>query len=136
MATASKTATKTTKPLPLGTQIDEFWELREKKRKIEATLKDIDGQLATAESELMERMQAEGTEKATGAKGSISITSSIKADVLDWDAFYAYIGKNKFWHLLQKRVSDPAYRELLDHGKKVPGVQPFNAKRLNLRSVA
>jgi hypothetical protein len=40
-----------------------------------------------------------------------------------------------YFHLLQKRVSEPAYRELLEKGKKVPGVQPFTARKLNLRSL-
>ena len=47
--------------------------------------------------------------------------------------FLAYVYKTKQGHLLQRRVSDPAFRELLDHGKKVPGTQPFIKARLNVR---
>lgn len=60
--------------------------------------------------------------------------TSTVAQVTDWDAFYAYIYKNKFGHLLQRRVSDPAWRELMEQGKKVPGTTPFTKKRLNFRA--
>lgn len=34
-----------------------MWELREKKRKLEASIKDLEGQMADVESQLMERME-------------------------------------------------------------------------------
>ena len=70
------------------------------------------------------------------AAASVSITTSVVADVKEWDSFYAFIAKNKFFHLLQRRVSEPAYRELLDAGKKVPGVLPFTKKKLNVRTIS
>jgi hypothetical protein len=121
------------KPPTIGSDIDALFDLREKKRDLEAAIKDIDGKAADIESRLMETMELNGVDKSAGAKASVSITSTVTASVEDWDSFYEYIRKNKFFHLLQRRVSDPAYRELLDAGKKVPGVQPFVKKRLNLR---
>lgn len=128
-------ATKTpVRAVPIGADVDALIELRDKKRKLEASIKDIEGQASLIEERLMESMDKNGVDKATGKLGTVSITSNVVANVEDWDLFYPYIAKNKFWHLLQKRVSDPAYRELLEAGKKVPGVQPFTKKKLNLRS--
>ena len=126
----AKTATKATP----GAMIDSMWELREKKRALEASVKDVEGQIADLEAKLMEDMQANGIDKMTGKHASVSITSTVVANVEDWDAFWAYIHKMKYGHLLQRRVSDPAYRELLDLGKKIPGTQPFTKKRLNFRT--
>ena len=81
-------------------------------------------------------MESAGVDKFSGKLGTVSISTNVVANVEDWDALYPYIAKNKLWHLLQRRVSDPAYRELLDAGKKVPGVQPFSKKRLNLRAAS
>jgi hypothetical protein len=120
----------------IGGDIDAMFSLREKKRALEAAAKDLEGQATLIEERLMESMTASGVEKATGKLASVSISSNTVANVEDWDAFGAYIVKNKLLHLLQRRVSDPAYRELLDAGKKVPGVQPFTKKRLNLRVVS
>lgn len=136
---ATKPATKTAKAAApevstLGKDIDDLFQLREKKRKLESAIKDIEGQASLIEERLMENMEKNGVERTTGKLGTVSITSSVVANVEDWDLFGAYIIKNKLLHMLQRRVSDPAYRELLDAGKKVPGVQPFNKKRLNLRA--
>ena len=131
MATAA-----TRKPKPsLGAQIDKMWDIREKKRTLEASIKDLDGQLATIEAELMEDMEANGVDKMTGKHAGVSITSNTVAHVTDWDEMWKFILKTKNTQLLQRRVSDPAYRELLEMGKKVPGAEAFTKKRLNLRSL-
>lgn len=135
MATATATKTKA-RPTSTGSLIDQLWATREEKRRVETELKEIEERIREQEELLMERLKAEGLEKATGSKAGVSISSSVSADVQDWDAFWVYIIKNKFTHLLQRRVSDPAYRELLETGKKVPGVQPFTKKRLNVRTLS
>lgn len=127
--------TTTSKPASTGALIDQLWAAREEKRKIEATLKETEEAIKDIEEQVMERLGSEGLEKATGSKATVSVTTSVVADVQDWDKLWPYIAKNKFWHLVQRRVSDPSYRELLDMGKKVPGVQPFTKRKLNLRSL-
>ncbi len=134
MATATK-AVKARAP-SVGAVIDQIWAVREEKRRLESQVKEVGLKIEELETALMERLEAEGLDKATGTKASVSVGSSVVADVQDWDAFWAYILKNKFTHLLQRRVSEPAYRELLDAGKKVPGVQPFTKRKLNVRTVA
>lgn len=130
-----RTVKAVARPKPLGAVVDLLWAEREAKREKEAEIKTIEGRIEVLETELLERLEAEGLDALKGSKASISVGSAVTAKVEDWDSFHAYIGKNKFWHLLQRRVSDPAYRELLDMGKKVPGVQPFVKKRLNIRSL-
>lgn len=132
-ATKSK---PTAKPATTGAIIDQLWAAREEKRRLEQEAKEVQVKIEDIETDLMERLGKEGLEKATGSKASVSISSVVTADVQDWDAFYPYIAKNKFWHLLQRRPSDPGVRELWDAGKKVPGVLPFTKKKLNLRSLS
>ena len=134
-ATVSPKAKKPVKPTP-GAMIDSMWELREKKRKLEASIKDLEGQMADVESQLMERMESDGVDKMTGKAASVSISTSTVANVEDWDAFLAWIYKTKNGHLLQRRVSDPAWREMVEIKGVVPGTQPFTKKRLNLRALS
>lgn len=123
-------------PATTGAVIDQLWTLRESKRAAEEEVKKFEGIIKEIEESLMTRLDAEGLDKATGRKASISISTSVVADVQDWEAFHTFIGKKKFFHLLQRRVSEPAYRELLDQGAKVPGVLPLSRKKLNLRSLS
>jgi hypothetical protein len=132
---AKKPAPKAT-PKTLGVMVDEVFKLRTKKTALEASVKDVSGQIADLESELLERMKAEGVEKTSGKGGTVSVGTSVVADVTDWDAFLSFIYKNKFGHLLQRRVSDPAWRELIEQKGKVPGTQPFTKTKLNFRASA
>ena len=136
MPTTAKTTKTPTTPTTLlkGTTVDKLVGLRNKKRDLEASVKSLEGQIEELQSQLLEEMETAGVDKFSGKLGTVSISTNVVANVEDWDALYPYIAKNKLWHLLQRRVSDPAYRELLDAGKKVPGVQPFSKKRLNLRA--
>jgi predicted transcriptional regulator len=129
--TARKTAAK---PPSLGTLVDKLWAIREKRRELDAQVKELEGQASDLESEIMETMAEQGLDKMSGAMASVSITTNTVANVESWDDFLAFVYKKKYGHLLQRRVSDPAYRELLEQGVKVPGVNPFNKQRLNLRS--
>src|SRR3546814_9446816 len=51
----------------------------------EASIKDLDGQLADIESKLMEDMEANGIDKMTGKAAGVSISTSTVANVEDWD---------------------------------------------------
>lgn len=131
-------ATKGKRPLSLGELSDRLWEERERKRALEEQMKDIERGIEALTLELLERMEAEKLDQVKGSNASVSIGTNVIAKVDDWEAFGAYIVKNKYLHLLQRRVSDPAYRELLERlpkGKSIPGVEPFVKKRLNIRTV-
>lgn len=131
VATIKRTpATSTT-----GAIIDRLWACREEKRLLAAQDKEVSARIKEIEEQLLERFDTEGMTKATGAKATATITTSVVADVQDWDEFWAFIIKKKYTHMLQKRVSEPAYRELLEKGTKVPGVQPFTKKTVGLRTV-
>jgi hypothetical protein len=119
----------------LGTAIDSMWALREKKRALDAQIKTIEGEIKELESTMFELLDAQDTRKAEGKKASVAIGETVVANVEDWDALWPYIVKNKFFHLIQKRVSDPGMRELWALKKVVPGVQPFTKRTLSVRSL-
>ena len=131
----AKTKAKIAPAPTMGALIDSIWASREEKRRLETQVKETEATIAELQTQLMERMEAEGTDKAQGSKASVTISKNVVANVEDWDAFWAYVIKKKYTHLLQRRVSDPAYRELLDLGMKVPGVEPFTKRALNVRSL-
>lgn len=119
----------------IGKKIDKVFELRGKKAALEASVSAIKEQLDTLEGELMGEMAQAGMEKAATKLGTASVSISVVASVEDWDSFLAYVYKNKAGHLLQRRISDPAWRELMELGKKVPGTVPFSKKRVNFRAI-
>ena len=130
MAVAKKAPT-------LGSLIDSLNAAREVKRKLAEQVKVAEESYKALEVQIMEALGKEEVTKGTGKTASVSITTVTVADVTDWDALFAFMKKTGHFHLLQRRMSDPAYRELLElpKSKGVPGVQPFIKKNLNLRSI-
>ena len=129
------TATKPPPTLTLGATIDAMWALREEKRAAVAATKVIELKIENLESTMFDLMDAQETTKSQGKKASASITETVVGNVEDWEALWPYISKNKYWHLVQKRVSDPGLRELWALNKKTPGVVPFTKRTLNVRSL-
>ena len=116
-------------------KIDALHALREEKRQLEELLKAKAQEIDLAENDLIEQMDQQNITKSTGSKATVSISTSVKPSVEDWDAFYAFIHKNKYYHLLERRPSVTGCRELFDTKGKIPGVVPFTQRKLNIRSV-
>ena len=128
-------ATKKAAAPTIGKQIDDIWAAREVKRALEAQVKEADENIKAREEALLAELQALGLESAKGAVASVSVSKSVAGNVTDWNLLWPWIARTKNFHLVQKRISDVAYREQLDLGKKIPGVEPFEKRRLNLRTV-
>jgi hypothetical protein len=119
----------------IGAKIDKLHALREQKRALEEQIRQLSGQMDVLENDLIAQMDTEGVSKSTGNSATVSISTSVKPSVDDWDAFYAYIHRFKYYHLLERRPSVTGCRELLEIKGKIPGVVPFTQRKLNIRSV-
>lgn len=146
MATATQTKTKadiatevaavlTGDVGPLGPAIDRLFTIREKKRLLDAEASKLEAEYHVLEEQVMDKLEREGSSKAAGKKAGVSITSGIVANVTDWDAFEKFVKKTGYFHLFQRRVSEPAFREVLEKKGAVPGATPFTKKKLNLRVI-
>lgn len=119
----------------LGAEIDDLWAVRESKRRIEEQLTEIKKTIAEKEKLLLERMDREGLSKSTGSCATISVTENVKPSVVDWDAFYKFIARTKYYHLLERRPSVTGCRELFELKGKIPGVVPFSQRQINIRTL-
>ena len=121
--------------LSIGAKIDQLQQHREQKRALEAQIKALVEQMDAIELDLIKTMDSQGLERGAGKLASVSISSLTRPSVEDWDAFHAYIHKNKFYHLLEKRPSVAGCNELFEKKGKIPGVVPYIKRQINLRSL-
>lgn len=119
----------------IGAKIDKLEALRALRKDLEAKAKELKDQSDLIEAELMEQMTKEGVKKASGRFATASISEKPMPHVENWDEVFEFIRKTKSFHLMQRRMSAPAYCEMLELGKKVPGVVPYTDRKLNLRSL-
>lgn len=121
----------------LGEVVDKLHVLREKKRKLEVQVNDIETSISELEQQALGEMDTLGVQQIKGKKASLSKTIIKVFTPKDWDAYMAWIGKNKFYHMVQKRVSNASVEEYSEknRGKIPPGLDAFEKVRLNLRSL-
>lgn len=108
-------------------------DIREEKRKIKAREKELNDEWRTLELEALIRLDDQGMDKASTKRGTISIGENVLPQVVDWDAFGEHIIQTDSLFLLQRRPAAAAYRELLESGETVPGVEPYTQRSINLR---
>lgn len=133
--TKAKPKAASTKPPTVGSMIDNLKSLRDKRELLDAQSNEIAKQESILKLELIERLKAEGLDSGKGRKASVSISRTVVANVQDWDEFHRFLRKKNLMHLLQRRTSDAACRELFAMGKSIPGVEPFTKVGINLRAV-
>lgn len=117
----------------IGPAIDDLFELRKRKQELEAQIKKIEGEYGEIEEALLAKLKAEGTDKGAGKRASVSVSTTTVGNLEDADKFFAYVKKTGYFHLLQRRLSEPAIRELIASKGSIPGVSTFDKVRLNLR---
>lgn len=120
-------------PLTTGDLVAKMVKVREERRRISARDKELIEEWRSLEMEMLARLDEQGMEKASTSAGTASISETILPNVVDWDAFYAYMQENDSLYLLQKRPAAAAFRELNDSGVTIPGVDPYTQRTIGLR---
>lgn len=126
-------------PKTLGEQIDELDDLRKKKQAAAKVLDELEGQYNELAEQLLQRLQADKATKASGTKATISVGEVVVANVAAENRELAWKLISKNPHLMQFRISDPAFREMLAlKGEKYMaryGFTPFVKVKLNHTSL-
>ena len=117
----------------LGSAIDNLFDLRQQKAKLDKKVTDLKKIIEEAELNVQGLLRENNVTLSRGEFATASITETIVPVVDDWDAFYDHILQTEGFHLLERRPASRAYRELLEAGEDVPGLRPFTKHNLSLR---
>lgn len=118
----------TVAPITLGSQVDKIQDLKIRKKRLEAQAEELSKEITEEEQTLLAMMDLAQTTKAAGRTARVDVEESVYPSVKDWDRFYGYIHRMKYYHLLQRRVSVTGCRELFDRNGQIPGVEPFTKR--------
>ena len=119
----------------LGDLIEQAHQLREVIRGDERKINALKEDFKELSSQIIVQMDEQGAKRIGGLSANVSISETDVPTVKDWDLVYDYIKTNDSFYLLQKRMSAAAFRELLNLGHEVPGVEIFKDRKLNLRAL-
>lgn len=116
-----------------GKIIDEMLVLRDKRYALDKESKGLKADYDALESILLSRMRNQDTQQSRSSTATATISETIVPTIKDWDSFMNYVKETDAFHLIQKRPSSTAYRELVQQGEVIPGLEPFTETKINLR---
>lgn len=133
----AKAALKQVSPAPtIGALIDKMKTIAVERSTLSLADKALSEEQKGLEQQIIELMDKQETRVGEGKIAKASIVESEEPTIEDWDAFTKWMTRTKNLHLIQRRISAPAWREIRALKKaEVPGIGVFTKRSLNLRAV-
>lgn len=109
----------------IGELSDEILELKLVEDKLRKSADAVKDKRREVERLLAEEAAAQGLTKGGGESSSFRVEQVTIPHVFDWDKFYEFIHKKRWYHLLERRPTSKAAQELWERGTDIPGVDKF-----------
>lgn len=119
-----------------GTVAKDVNQLLDLKRKLDlanAKLKPLKDRYGALEDDVLKRYTAEELSSVKTKKGLVARTETTVPDLTDFLAFWEYAKAQNAPELFRKQVNSDAWREHVEKGQPVPGVQAFTRVGLSVR---
>lgn len=125
-------ATVKTDDVSLGKLIDNLYKLRAKRIEKQHEVDDLKKEEDENVKLIMMKMEESGLESVSGRTATFSTYETTVPKLVDYNALIGYIKDSGHIHLLGRRVSATAYRELYELEGGVPGVEPYTFSKHSL----
>lgn len=121
-------------PQSLGAMIDRMAELRAQRRDLTKEVDELTKQMAGLEEMIIAKLDSEDLGSSRGRTATATISEDVVPQIEDWDQVYEYIKENDAFYLLQRRMTVTVYRELIEAGGELPGVNPLKKRSISLHT--
>jgi hypothetical protein len=123
-------------PTSPATCADLLYEIREKRLGLQRQCERFENAEAALRDFFIETLPASHATGVAGEVARVQIETRPVPQVEDWDKLYTYIGKNKAFELLQRRLGEGAAKEILDAGRgRFAGLTVFMAKKVSCTKI-
>jgi hypothetical protein len=117
-----------------GDLINMLFALKETKATLNEQLKEVNGELASVEYQILQNMEASGLEKQSTELGTVSKKVELYPKVEDFEEFVNFIAEEGRYEMIQKRPSPPQFRAYYEETGAYPdGLDAFDKVTLNTR---
>jgi hypothetical protein len=119
-------------PKTIGACVDLLYKNRSKRIEMQRAVDTLKEGEVALEHNIRELLKQQGLDSGRGKDATASVAKRTVGHVQDWDKFQKYIKKTGEFDLMQRRINDAAYRERLEAGHAVPGVEAVVVESLSL----
>ena len=106
---------------------------KEEKKRLNGLIASLNEEIRDYESKIWQIMEADDLLKFSTPDGTVYISPQVVPKVVDWDKFYGYIKETEAYHMLERRPSRAAFRELHEAHKAIPGVEAVEFDEVRTR---
>jgi hypothetical protein len=110
-----------------------LFEAKAKKKELNDQIIELNKKIRKLEMNIWEVMDDDDLLKFETPDGTVYISPQVVPKVVDWNAFYGYIKETEAFHMLERRPSRAAFRELHEAHKPVPGVEAVEFDQVRTR---
>lgn len=125
------------KQADLGSEIDKLDTLRKDRQTKNQALEAAKKAEREQHEKVIELLKGQRLDKASGQAITASIQRSEVTQVDDWGKVETFAKRNNALHIFQRRLSEPAIREFVQHrnGKPIPGTKMVEVEKLSVTSI-
>jgi hypothetical protein len=119
-------------PKTIGGCIDKLYRDRARRMAAQKRVDALKEQEGLLEEHILSTLNTSRLEGGKGKTATAALARRTVARVKDWPAFFRWVKETDAFDMVQKRVNDSAFRERLEAGVSVVGVEPFEVVSLSL----
>jgi len=128
------------KDITLGEAIDRLHALQKdreiRQREFDAMLAGMKQKESELEQHILLVLQKEKMSGSRGTTAQVSVRPKTVPQVRDWIALFNYIRERNAFELLQKRIGATAWKEHVEAGEVIPGVESETYSVLSVTKIA
>lgn len=119
--------------LPIGDLIDLFVSRKNEYEAASKAAKMLKEDMDALEYRILTAMEDAGVERTGTARATVTRKVDLHGKVTDMDAFMAWCVENHRPDMIQKRISDPAFREVFEQtGEYPPGTDGYTEAKVTI----
>jgi len=109
----------------LGNHIDKLFLMKLEIDREEVKIKKLKDKYEKVREAVYNKVSKEDLDGGKGKLAKVSLVRTESPSIEDFDKFFKFVIRNKSKDLIARKVNSKAWRERLEAGKKVPGVEKF-----------
>lgn len=122
-------------PKKMGECADLLYNLRAKRLAGQKLVDEVEAEEKALKEHIIEQLPKSEASGISGSIANVKVVNKMVPQVKDWDLLYAHILKTKSFDLLNRALNKGAVEERYEAGKKVPGVEDFQATSVSVTKI-
>ena len=116
----------------IGTIIDELYKTRQTRLILEREAADLKATESALSKELVNLLSENDLQAGRGQVASFSYKKIEVPNISNWTEVYGFVHARNDFSLLQKRLSEPVWKEYREDGILIPGTEIFETVKTSL----